>query len=834
MLASLWVAALEFGSVAAAAEPPVPFDSKSGEWLFGPETLVSRNDVLYTTPSPDPWEAMPTGGGDLSAMVRWDGSLHLHLTKSDCWGFQAPPEAPPGTRFFNNVSPGHVRLSFGPGAAAAAQRRFRQRLDLYHGCAVIEIGEGPNSAQVAVWGHPEHRVLVVEVRDPAGLLNPVTVELSEGRDTMAVGAEEGRLWAREVLARPARPHLSNSGMDDFYPPGHDPLQGRGVAVIVASPDAAVEDFSAQQKTATLRLGGELTNYRVMVSAAVTTHGDPVGPARQELRAAEAVAPNRLSAEHQAWWREYWSRSFVRVTSADRAADWLTAAYYVHLYTLGCTNRGPVPAKWDGGAGLMADDQRNWGLSEWVQEIRFTFLPLYAANRLETARGLSDFYSAMAPYLRAQTRRMWDLPGLWIPETVTPWGHAEDWVLDPEGHGGAIEYHAPWDPDAAPYGRFRRYNPYIGFLFTSGLEVCWHSLTYARYSGDETFLREEAYPLLRGVCTFLLGLLREGEDGHYHLDPANALETWWMVRDPSDTLDGLRAILPELIRLSEQYGTDQALRERCREVLNKLPDPPRGLWHEDGSIDPSVDVYAPAAAKGPIPNRVNAENPQLYRVFPFGLSGLGTPDFELARRTFEHRICVLNHGWSMDAIWAARLGLGEEACALLVRHARQFNRFRYGGWDSNDSNVFPGGLAAAPFLDAGGLSAYALNEILLQSHGGIIRVAPAVSKLWSGSFRLRAEAGFLVAADITDGVVRFVEVRSLLGQRCTIANPWPGECLLRKRGQVLLRTDDRAITFPTDRGSTYLLENPGRSLSTRPSAPPPDAANDQPGLPGRDT
>jgi hypothetical protein len=49
-------------------------------------------------------------------------------------------------------------------------------------------------------------------------------------------------------------------------------------------------------------------------------------------------------------------------------------------------------------------------------------------------------------------------------------------------------------------------------------------------------------------------------------------------------------------------------------------------------------------------------------------------------------------------------------------------------------------------DAGGLSAAALNEILLQSHGAILRIAPAVAANWSGVFRLRAEGGFLVYTD----------------------------------------------------------------------------------------
>ena len=77
---------------------------------------------------------------------------------------------------------------------------------------------------------------------------------------------------------------------------------------------------------------------------------------------------------------------------------------------------------------MRRDERTWGLAEWVQEIRFTYMPLYAANRQEMAKGLTDHYTRMRPYLRRQTETMWGLDGLWIPETVLPWGHAEDFVL----------------------------------------------------------------------------------------------------------------------------------------------------------------------------------------------------------------------------------------------------------------------------------------------------------------------------------------------------------------------------------------------------------------------
>lgn len=59
---------------------------------------------------------------------------------------------------------------------------------------------------------------------------------------------------------------------------------------------------------------------------------------------------------------------------------------------------------------------------------------------------------------------------------------------------------------------------------------------------------------------------------------------------------------------------------------------------------------------------------------------------------------------------------------------------------------------------------AVNEMLMQSWGGKIRVFPAMPEGWKeASFRdLRAEGGFLVSAEMREGEVVRVEVRSEKG------------------------------------------------------------------------
>ncbi len=783
---------LVYMALAANAEP----------WAVDHETLVSRHDVVFTALSPEPWDAMPVGGGDLSAMVRCDGeSIHLHLTKSDAWGFQAPPDAPLGSRFFNNVSPGHVRIVLGPRGAELAAQRFRQRLDLYRGRILIELGEGADAVRFAVWGHPERRVLFVEVDDPSRSIAEPRVELSEWRETMRVSVDLERLCAAEVHTRPAAPHLAASGMEDYFAPEADPLRGRGTAVAAGVGSLPGLRLRADESTASLTLPAEHPEkYTVAIACAVTAKGDVDALAGRQYAEAMAVPLDALREEHAAWWREYWSKSYLRLESGDGMGQRICGAYHVHLYTLGCVNRGPVPAKWDGGPGLMRGDERTWGLAEWLQEIRFTYLPLYAANRLEMAEGLTDHYTRMLPFLREQTERMWGLPGLWIPETVLPWGGVEDWILRDETTGE--HPFVPWDPVSGPYGKFERYNRYVGFLFACGPELCCHYLARYRYTGDEKFLREEAYPVLRGVAEFLSGLLREGSDGRVHLDPANGLETWWMVRDPADAIAGIEWLFAEFIALAERFDRDAALRKRLGKQLAALPEPPLGVWDLDGTVDDTVDAYAPAAAPGAPPQHRNFENPALYRVFPFGLSGIGTADYARAVRTFEQRIFSGAQSWSMDAIWAARLGLGEEAGALLAAHTKKWHRFRYGGWDSGNSSVFPEGLAVVPYIDGAGVACFALNEMLLQSHDGLIRVLPAVPADWSGAFQLRAEGGFLVTADFARGTTGAIAIRSLDGGPCAVASPWDTACVVRHQGETVSTSEEGTIRFETGAGMDY--------------------------------
>ncbi len=228
------------------------------------------------------------------------------------------------------------------------------------------------------------------------------------------------------------------------------------------------------------------------------------------------------------------------------------------------------------------------------------------------------------------------------------------------------------------------------------------------------------------------------------------------------------------------------------------------------------------------------------VFPSGLIGLanrGEPIFEAAVNTARLYAPDLM-GWDPLPIVLARLGLGPELAEILKGHpdrwqffpnglghygppdimkaesTLRFARHRVSGVATGQAEKpspekdFP--MEAWPFrhmdLEASSVFAAAMNEALLQSHDGVIRVAPAVAPARNARFTLHAAGGFVVSAEIRDGAPLWIALRSLRGGACRVANPWP-EALLYRNGKLGSRTGEKTIRLNTRTGE-FLVLAPG--------------------------
>jgi hypothetical protein len=80
---------------------------------------------------------------------------------------------------------------------------------------------------------------------------------------------------------------------------------------------------------------------------------------------------------------------------------------------------------------------------------------------------------------------------------------------------------------------------------------------------------------------------------------------------------------------------------------------------------------------------------------------------------------------------------------------------------------------------------AINEMLLQSEDGVIRLFPDWPRDEDARFgTLRAVGAFLVSAEQKSGTIGGVTIVSEAGGPCTIQNPWPGKTVRIVRNGTL--------------------------------------------------
>lgn len=286
----------------------------------------------------------------------------------------------------------------------------------------------------------------------------------------------------------------------------------------------------------------------------------------------------------------------------------------------------------------------------------------------------------------------------------------------------------------------------------------------RYTGDMAFLRDRAWPVLREGARFYADYLKLEDDGLYHVFPTVSPEHRGITANlefNKDSQSGITLIryhfraAAEAARLLGEDGDETAT---WRDIAEKMPPYPT-------IVTPDGPIFADVA--GAPPMEFNIAVP-LTSVFWGDDIGLDSPpdQIELAKRTLEK----IN-------VWQPHQGY-----LTTVRR-------RLGIYKPED-----------------GLSI----DNVLQSHTGALRVFPTVPDDFEGGFEnLGAQGAFVVSATRTKDGVESVTVKSLAGNACRMANPWPGmtvkvNCV--ETGEVVkVEVDDYHLRFGTETGRSYRVE-----------------------------
>jgi alpha-L-fucosidase 2 len=498
---------------------------------------------------------------------------------------------------------------------------------------------------------------------------------------------------------------------DWFTRKADDLPGRCREVAVATRVIGVDGLRATIKP------GEMATVATAILSDLDER-DFLATARENLADLTPQKVEEVARLHRAWWTAYWARSFIVIPDKEIERHW-----YAALYALGsCSRPGKVaPGLW---GNWLTTDNPNWhGDFHLNYNFQAPYYLVYGANHVDLSL---PFYQAILESMdngRAMAKRHgWK--GVHFPVCIGPWG------LSPE------------NPDG-DWGQ-RSNAAYAALNF-----IC-----YWQYTQDVVFLRQTAFPYLREVAGFWEDYLKL-ENGSYVIYNDSIHEGSGPDFNPLLSLGLVRALFKNLLAMSRELGVDADKRAQWQDILDRFSAFP--VQERNGS---TVFRYSEKGMAW-----CDANTLGIQHIFPAGAIGMDSDPKLLAisRNTID-AMARWSDGNGFCSWYSACARVGYDPKRILTGLRGECDTrsapnllLQYGGGGIENCSGF-----------------LAINEMLLQSHEGVIRLFPCWPREMDARFgTLRAVGAFLVSAELKSGIISGVRFSSERGRPCTIANPWPG-------------------------------------------------------------
>jgi alpha-L-fucosidase 2 len=352
---------------------------------------------------------------------------------------------------------------------------------------------------------------------------------------------------------------------------------------------------------------------------------------------------------------------------------------------------------------------------------------------------------------------------------------------------------------------------------SGPWLCAHLWEHYLFTGDQEFLRQTAYPVMKGSAEFCLDWLIDDGQGGLTTCPSVSTENVFLAPNgkPASVSAGCTmdvALIGEIFKNCQTacsiLGVDQAFAEKLSAQSKRLPPYKIGSLGQlqEWSID-FKEMY---------PGMRHMSH--LYPLYPGNqITPRSTPELaQAARVSLERRLKFAGAesggftGWARAwaiALWA-RLGDGNmawDSLKMLVNHSLNGNLFD----DVNDTHPDAEKAAGSPKhriifqIDANFGGPAAIAEMLLQSHEDEIAFLPALPDGWSHGkvAGLRARGGAEVDIAWTSSHAATAVVRTLATREYSFRAP---------RGQKFARISrqtpaaSQAVQLPAAQEETLRL------------------------------
>lgn len=594
------------------------------------------------------------------------------------------------------------------------------------------------------------------------------------------------------------------------------------------------------------LGPGHHTFDVFISSASSfdRNDDVTARAVQELKKVESQGWGNIKKEHEAWWHDFWSGSYISLWGNKDAEKMMVHYIYFFYIMASCSRNRSFAPNFGGLLFSPRGDRRHWGGMQWWNNLNLMYNAIMPSGHYDLIMPYFNMYYNMYDASHEAAKQVWGAEGIYIGETSYVWGPEKlpdnianelrelmlmrkPWAERSQEFKDFSKKKNPFEPrwnflvgqstdpkwvngelffEETPYGPVA----HVSHIFGSMACLAYQYWLEYEYSGDKVFLQEKAYPMIKGVAEFFRtypNLVKE-KDGMYHVLYSNHGESFWGGKDTLDTMTGMHGILTTAIHIAKLLNVDSDLIALWENLLKHLaplptsndtecpvPKPEDGsvIWvgarghalhRESGAVRPNPCVYFDMC------NLETAEaNPEYFQI------GKNTLDF-LRKREGNN-----NKWWFNEMSWAPRMfaAMGEGE-TLLTNAIRQLNsenaKDEHCFFEANGSQpVYQNRLTAREGINA--ISAQRLGNVaaglqlgLLQCSGGapvlppVIRVFPAWKKDWNAEFELYARGGFIVSAKQDRGIIEFVRIQAKRDSTLRFVNPWDTLMQMQKDGKII--------------------------------------------------